>query len=130
MTHVGVSNVKVTFVVVSRGVGVGHKGNRMCPDRVGALVVLGMVSWAAAVLRRRFDKSAPISKARILLHAILGTQLLLGFGALLSDATAATVRAAMEASCTKDIRNWAAETLGLTLFAKRKLAFASATKTG
>jgi hypothetical protein len=33
------------------------------------------------VLRRRFAKSATISKTRILLHAILGIQILLGLGA-------------------------------------------------
>jgi uncharacterized BrkB/YihY/UPF0761 family membrane protein len=51
------------------------------------LVVLGMVIWTAAVLRRRFEKSAAISKTRILLHAILGTQLLLGLGAYWSRIT-------------------------------------------
>src|ERR1700719_1933205 len=56
---------------------------------VGALIVLGMVIWLAAVLRRRFGKSAAISKTRILLHAILGTQLLLGLGAYWSRLTTA-----------------------------------------
>jgi hypothetical protein len=48
---------------------------------VGALVVVGMLIWTAVALRRRFEKSAAISKTRILLHAILGTQILLGLGA-------------------------------------------------
>jgi len=56
------------------------------------------------------------------------TQLLLGFGALLADLKTATVRKALEASRTIDVRNWAAHTLGITLFAQRKLAYASATK--
>jgi hypothetical protein len=56
------------------------------------------------------------------------TQLLLGFGALLVDATTATVRRALEASRTADVRTWAAQTLGVTLFAQRKLAFVSATE--
>lgn len=58
------------------------------------------------------------------------TQLLLGFGALLTNVTKATVAAAMQASRTADVRAWAAQTLGVTLFAQRKLAFASATEDG
>jgi hypothetical protein len=56
------------------------------------------------------------------------TQLLLGFGALLAKLTTATVRQAMQASRTIDVRAWVAEMLGVTLFAQRKLAFASATE--
>jgi hypothetical protein len=58
------------------------------------------------------------------------TQLLLGFGAMLTEATTEIVSSALRSSPTACIRRWAAETLGLTLFAKRKLAYASATKTG
>jgi hypothetical protein len=58
------------------------------------------------------------------------TQLLLGFGALLAKVTTTTVRDALQASRTADIRTWAKQTLGVTVFAQRKLAFASATKTG
>jgi len=48
---------------------------------VGALVVLGMVIWTARCCDGAFAKSATISKTRILLHAILGIQILLGLGA-------------------------------------------------
>jgi hypothetical protein len=58
------------------------------------------------------------------------TQLLLGFGALLANVTTATVRAAMQTSRTADVRTWAAQTLGVTLFAQRKLAFVGATEDG
>jgi hypothetical protein len=58
------------------------------------------------------------------------TPLLLGLGALLADKAQATVQQALERSRTADVRRWAAETLGLTLFSKRRLAFASATNTG
>jgi hypothetical protein len=58
------------------------------------------------------------------------TQLLLGFGGLLVKLTTATVREAMQASRTIDVWTWAAQTLGITLFAQRKLAFASATEDG
>lgn len=58
------------------------------------------------------------------------TQLLLGFGAMLTRVTTDVVREAMRRSRTTDIRQWAAETLGITLFGQRKLAFASATEDG
>jgi hypothetical protein len=58
------------------------------------------------------------------------TQLLLGFGAMLTKATTDVVREAMKTSRTMDIRRWAAQTLGLTLFAQRKLAYACATEDG
>jgi len=58
------------------------------------------------------------------------TQLVLGFGALLADLTPAAVRDAMQASRTADVKRWAAQTLGVTLFARRKLAFAGATEDG
>jgi hypothetical protein len=58
------------------------------------------------------------------------TQLLLGFGAMLTEVSTDLVRGALQLSRTIDVRRWAAETLGVTLFAQRKLAFASATKTG
>ncbi len=58
------------------------------------------------------------------------TQLLLGFGGLLTKVTTATVGRAMHASRTADIRDWARQTLGVTVFAQRKLAFAGVTKPG
>lgn len=58
------------------------------------------------------------------------TQLLLGFGAMLTKVTTDVVREAMRTSRTLDIRRWAAETLGVTLTAQRKIAFACATEDG
>jgi hypothetical protein len=58
------------------------------------------------------------------------TQLLLGFGAMLAELTTDTVRDALAASRTADVREWAARTLGVTLFAQRKQAFAGATEGG
>jgi len=58
------------------------------------------------------------------------TRLLLGFGALLADVTTATVRQAMQTSRTAGVRARAARTLGTTLFARRKSAFAGATEDG
>lgn len=76
-----IANAAVIYFQVILGAGFRHKEIPVWPHMVGALIVLAMVIWLAAVLRRRFEKSAAISKTRILLHAILGTQLLLGLGA-------------------------------------------------
>jgi heme a synthase len=82
-----IANAAVIYFQVILGAGFRHKEIPVWPHMVGALIVLGMVIWLAAVLRRRFEKSAAISKARILLHAILGIQLLLGLGAYWSRLT-------------------------------------------
>jgi heme a synthase len=82
-------NATVIYLQVILGAGFRHKEIPVWPHMVGALIVLGMVIWLAAVLRRRFEKSVAISKTRILLHAILGTQLLLGLGAYWSRLTTA-----------------------------------------
>jgi cytochrome c oxidase assembly protein subunit 15 len=84
-----IANAAVIYFQVILGAGFRHKEIPVWPHMVGALVVLGMVIWLAAVLRRRFEKSAVISKTRILVHAILGTQLLLGLGAYWSRLTTA-----------------------------------------
>jgi cytochrome c oxidase assembly protein subunit 15 len=84
-----IANAAVIYLQVILGAGFRHKEIPVWPHMVGALIVLGMVIWLAAVLRRRFEKSTVISKTRILLHAILGTQLLLGLGAYWSRLTTA-----------------------------------------
>jgi heme a synthase len=84
-----IANAVVIYLQVILGAGFRHKEIPVWPHMAGALIVLGMVIWLAAVLRRRFEKSAIISKTRILLHAILGTQLLLGLGAYWSRLTTA-----------------------------------------
>jgi len=84
-----IANAAVIYFQVILGAGFRHKEIPVWPHMAGALIVLGMVIWLAAVLRRRFEKSAAISKTRILLHAILGTQLLLGLGAYWSRLTTA-----------------------------------------
>jgi hypothetical protein len=59
------------------------------------------------------------------------TCLVLGFGALLAEATTKVVREAMQHSRTKEISTWCQEHLGTTWFGQRKLAFAaSATEDG
>jgi heme a synthase len=87
--YLAIANAAVIYFQVILGAGFRHKEIPVWPHMAGALIVLGMVIWLAAVLRRRFEKSAAISKTRILLHAILGTQLLLGLGAYWSRLTTA-----------------------------------------
>jgi hypothetical protein len=58
------------------------------------------------------------------------TSLILAFGALLTDTTTRAIQAAMGHSPTRQIKAWCSEHLGATIFSQRKLAFASATKTG
>jgi heme A synthase len=48
-----------------------------------------MVTWTAVALRKRFGASRELGKARILLHAIFGTQFLLGLLAYWSRLTTA-----------------------------------------
>jgi heme a synthase len=74
-------NAAVIFLQVILGAGFRHKEIPIWPHMAGALLVLGMVVWTAVVLRKRFGQSRELSKVRILLHAIFGTQFLLGFGA-------------------------------------------------
>lgn len=59
------------------------------------------------------------------------TSLIVSFGALLANTTSKVIQAALQHSRTVDVRRWCRETLGWTIFGKRKLAFAaSATKAG
>lgn len=74
-------NAVVIFLQVVLGAGFRHRDIPVWPHVAGAMVVLGMVTWTAVVLRKRFEQSREISKARILLHAIFGAQFLLGIGA-------------------------------------------------
>jgi heme a synthase len=76
-----VLNAAVIFLQVVLGAGFRHKDIPVWPHVAGALVVLGMVTWTAVALRKRFEGSKEMSKARVLLHSIFGAQFLLGIGA-------------------------------------------------
>jgi cytochrome c oxidase assembly protein subunit 15 len=71
-------NAVATFLQVFLGAGFRHQDMPIWPHIVGAIVVLGVMSWTAAVLRRRFESSRELRFGRSLLHAMVGTQLLLG----------------------------------------------------
>jgi heme a synthase len=74
-------NTAVIFFQVVLGAGFRHSEMPVWPHMVGALAVLATVLWTAVALRKRFGASSELSRARGLLHAIFGTQFLLGFGA-------------------------------------------------
>jgi heme a synthase len=86
---VAMANAAVIFCQVVLGAGFRHQDMPIWPHITGAFIVLGMVIWTAAVLRKRFGASPEMSRARILLHSIFGTQFLLGFGAYWSRITTA-----------------------------------------
>jgi cytochrome c oxidase assembly protein subunit 15 len=77
-------NAFVIFLQVLAGAGFRHQYISLRPHVIGAPIVLGVVIWTAAILRRRFSQVREISRARILLHATVGTQILLGVVALWS----------------------------------------------
>src|SRR5215467_4437016 len=82
-------NAVVIYLQVILGAGFRHKDIPIWPHAVGALVVLGTVTWTAMALRKRFGGSREFGVARILLHSIFGTQFLLGLLAYWSRLTTA-----------------------------------------
>lgn len=82
-------NSAVIYFQVILGAGFRHREISVKPHVIGAFVVLGMISWTAATLRRRFGACAEFVKARKMLHGIFGLQFLLGFAALWSRVTTA-----------------------------------------
>src|SRR5260370_36939348 len=84
-----IANAAVIYLQVMLGAGFRHKDITIWPHMAGAMLVLGMVIWTAVAIRKRFEKSRELTKARILLHAIFGTQFLLGLAAYWSRRTTA-----------------------------------------
>jgi len=89
MTSIALLNAGVIYLQVILGAGFRHKEIPIWPHAAGALAVLGIVTWTAVTLRKRFANSPELSKARILLHAIFGLQFLLGLAAYWSRLTTA-----------------------------------------
>jgi len=75
-------NALVIFLQVLVGAGFRHKYLSLKPHVFGAPIVLAMVIWAAAVLRRRFPEAPAIGRVRRLLHVVVGVQIVLGLVAL------------------------------------------------
>jgi cytochrome c oxidase assembly protein subunit 15 len=82
-------NAIVVFLQVFLGAGFRHKEIPIWPHAAGSLFVLTTVVWTAVVLRKRFEQSRELTRARILLHSFFGLQFLLGIGAYWSRITTA-----------------------------------------
>jgi heme A synthase len=75
-------NAFVIFLQILAGAGFRHKYLSLKPHVYGAPLVLLMVVWTALVLRSRFPQVREMVRARVLLHMIVGIQILLGLTAL------------------------------------------------
>jgi cytochrome c oxidase assembly protein subunit 15 len=67
-----------TFFQLVLGAAFRHGGSGIGPHLAGAAVVTGMVFWTAGALRNRFPSSAPFKICRVVLHSLIGMQLILG----------------------------------------------------
>jgi len=77
-------NAFVIFAQILVGAGFRHKYLSLKPHVYGAPIVLLVVVWTAWVLRSRFPQVREMARARVLLHTIVGIQILLGLTALLA----------------------------------------------
>jgi heme a synthase len=82
-------NASIIFCQVFLGAGFRHKEIPIWPHLIGALAVLASVIWTAVILRKRFEGSRELSRGRVLLHAVFGTQFILGGAAYWSRLTTA-----------------------------------------
>ncbi len=73
-----VATVAVTFLQLLLGAAFRHNAFGIVPHLVGAAVVLAMVIVAARVAKKRFPESRPLRRIGAALHAVVGTQILLG----------------------------------------------------
>lgn len=75
-------NAAAIFVQMLLGAAYRHQEiHTIAPHVAGSLLVTGTVIWLAAVMRKRFESSGEISRVRAWLHAIFGTQFMLGLAA-------------------------------------------------
>ncbi len=77
-----VLNACAIFLQIALGAAFRHKYSPVTPHVIWAMGVLLVASWTSRQLRRRFSESPEISRARAILHGIVGVQLLLGIAAL------------------------------------------------
>jgi heme a synthase len=78
LRNLTVFTAAATFFQLVLGAAFRHGGSGIGPHLVGAAVVAGMVFWTAGALRNRFPSSAPFKVCRIVLHSLIGMQLILG----------------------------------------------------
>jgi cytochrome c oxidase assembly protein subunit 15 len=77
-------NAAIIYFQVILGAGFRHQQIPAWPHVAGAVVVMAVASWTAAIMRRRFGHSAEFSRVRKMLSSIVGVQFLLGIAALWS----------------------------------------------
>jgi heme a synthase len=83
-------NAFAIFLQAILGAAFRHKYMSLKPHVIfGAPIVFAIVIWTAANLRRRFAQVKEISRARTMLHGLVGVQILLGLAALWSRLGAA-----------------------------------------
>jgi cytochrome c oxidase assembly protein subunit 15 len=63
------------------GAGFRHGAFGILPHLIGAAVVLFLAAWTSRAVRERFGQVSDLRRWGVLLQAILGTQILLGFAA-------------------------------------------------
>jgi heme a synthase len=79
---IAILNSALIFLQVFVGAGFRHKYMSLKPHVFGAPLILAAVIWTAGVLRRRFPQVPAMKRLRILLHSIIGLQIILGIAAL------------------------------------------------
>lgn len=117
-----------TLLQIVLGAEFRHKGLGIGPHLIGAAIVTGMIFWTAGAIRRRFPTSPALTRCRILLHALIGTQLLLGVGAWWSRVATQTDPQPMPVMVTLTVAHVVvgaltlAGTVGVALVANRLLS--------
>lgn len=76
--RLGAWTIAAVFVQLVLGAAFRHKAFGIVPHLVGAAVVTALIFWLAGALKRRFPRDPTLTRCRIALHALIGSQLLLG----------------------------------------------------
>jgi heme a synthase len=84
-----IATASAVFLQLILGAAFRHKAFGIVPHLVGAVVVTTLIFWLAGALRRRFSGIPVLRGAARILHALIGTQLLLGGAAWWSRVYAA-----------------------------------------
>jgi cytochrome c oxidase assembly protein subunit 15 len=81
LTSLAAWTTAVILIQLVLGAGFRHGAFGILPHLIGAAVVTFMVVWAGRVAKSRFPQNADIRRRVVMLHAMFGTQILLGFAA-------------------------------------------------
>jgi cytochrome c oxidase assembly protein subunit 15 len=78
LQRIGLWTIAAVFLQLVLGAAFRHKAFGIIPHLIGAVVVTALIFWMAAALKRRFPGHLALSRSGKLLHALIGSQLLLG----------------------------------------------------